>query len=95
MDDPLDVIDRLLDLLDAREIGGDEGLVVAEIGRPLDVAETQLGIDRLQQLAQAAADVAGRTRQQHAFHVSLSVLHLPAIMRAAQMVGGWRSANRR
>jgi hypothetical protein len=63
MNDALDAVDRLLDLLEAGKVGSNEGLVGPEIGRLLDVAQAQLGVDRLQELAQATADVAGRTGQ--------------------------------
>ena len=70
MDDALDAVDDLLDLVELGEVGRDERLVWREIGRRLDVAQPQVGIDGLQQLAQARADVAGGAGQQHAFHLA-------------------------
>ena len=51
MNDAIDTLDDLLDLA-VGEVGGDEFLV-PEIGGRLEVAEPQIRIDRLQQLAQA------------------------------------------
>ena len=95
MDDAFDALDGLLDLVELGEVGGDERLVVAEIGRRLDVAQPQLGIDRLQQLAQASADVAGGAGQQNTFHACPPRLIARRSCAAAQPLRNWRSASRR
>ena len=71
MHDAVDAGDRLLDLRHVGEIGLHEVLVGAQIGRLLDVADADLRIDALQQLAQPRADVARGSGDQNFFHAAL------------------------
>jgi hypothetical protein len=67
-----DAVDALADRLDLRHVGKIgclEFLVLAEIGRRLQVAQHQVRIDRRQQLAQARADPAGGAGHQYAWHL--------------------------
>ena len=72
-----DAVDAFADRLDLREIGQIgrlEFLVLAEIGRRLQIAQQQVRIDRRQQLAQARADPAGGAGHQYAWHFVPSYL---------------------
>ena len=71
MDDAVHAGDGLFHLVQVGEVGGNERFVRRKVGRHLDVAEPQLRVDRLQQLAQPPADVARRTRQQYTLHCRL------------------------
>jgi hypothetical protein len=68
VEDAFAALDRLLDLTDVREIGGDERFVRAKVGRRLQVAEDEL-VMRLQQLSHARADAATRPGDQYPPHV--------------------------
>jgi hypothetical protein len=68
MHDALDACDRRLDFREAREIGLHEGLVRTEVRRPRHVAEPEVGIHALQQLAQPRADAARRAGDQNRLH---------------------------
>src|SRR5581483_8402411 len=71
VDDAVDAVDDALHLLDAGEVGGNERLVVGEVGGLPDVAQAKVGVDGLQEPAQARADVARGAGEQDARHVSL------------------------
>ena len=92
MDDAVDTLDGRLDLVDAGEVGGDEGLVGPEIGRLLDVAQPQLGIDALQQRRRrppmSPVAPVNRTR-----FMVLSVVQF-ADSCARITLGNWRSSRR-
>ncbi|MEH2507319.1 hypothetical protein V1290_006130 [Bradyrhizobium sp. AZCC 1578] len=69
MQDAVDAFADRLNLRHVGEIGRLELLVLAEIGRRLQVAQQQVRIDRLQELAQGCADPAGGAGHQYAWHL--------------------------
>src|SRR5262245_54215311 len=68
VDDAFATFDGPLDLGQIAKLGRDKLLLAAQICRSFQVAQAQLRIDRLEQRAQAPADVAGGSRQQDALH---------------------------
>ena len=68
MNNAVDAGDDLFDLRHVGEIGGDEILIRAKIGRLADIADAQGRIDALEQFAQAAADIARGASEQNVFH---------------------------
>jgi hypothetical protein len=68
MDDPFDAGDRLFDLGKIGKVGRHEGLVGGEVGRRPQIAQPDLGIDALEELAQPRPDAARRAGDQHCLH---------------------------
>ena len=68
MDDALHAVDGGFHLFEVGQVRLDEPFAGAEIGRRLDVAQPELGVDRPEQPAQALSHVARGTRQQYALH---------------------------
>src|SRR5215470_19317334 len=74
MDNALDTGDGALHVGDRGEVGLDEGLVRREIVRRLDVAQAEVWIDALEQLAQPRADRACCARDEDCLHLQLPIL---------------------
>ena len=70
MHDAVDALAEAQHGLQVGNVGGHELFALCRLAQVPDVGEAKLGIDAFQRLAQAAADVARRTGDEHAFHVA-------------------------
>ncbi len=95
MDDAVDAGDSALDRGEVAEIGGDEALALPEIGERRPVGKKQLAIGAAQQYAQALADTAGSTGDEHALHVRAPDISQGETMdrNAGSVKGGIRPPN--
>src|SRR6185437_543781 len=72
MHDAFDAGNDLSDLLEVREIGGDEFFVWCKIGRLSDIAHAHMRINAFQKRTQTCANDAGRAGDQDGFHQALA-----------------------
>src|SRR5262249_46243385 len=68
MNDTLDAGDRLLDLREIGEIGGDKVIAGGKIRGLADIARPKMRIDAAQNLAQSRADIAGSAGNENVLH---------------------------
>jgi hypothetical protein len=71
MHDAVDASDHALDLRHVGEVGSNKSFVGPQIRRALDVAQTEVGIDALEQLPQSRADAARGAGDQDRLHALL------------------------